>query len=141
MTKILTLTRVLPLLLLALFISCSDDDNKNNGNNGNNDKIVGEWVLVGYTDEEGIYHADEPTECSSFTVTFNNDGKGKDVDKSCVEGEGDETQHFQWKASGANTYTITYADEVIVFTTSFTNDNKVVIKYDDSAYTDTFVRK
>lgn len=140
MTKILTLTRVLCLLLVTLLISCSDDDNKNNGNNGNNkDRIVGEWVLVGYTDEEGVYHEDGPTECSSFTVTFSGDGKGKDVDKSCVEG--DETQNFQWKASGTNTYTITYSDEVIVFNTNFATDNKVVIKYDDSAYTDTFVRK
>ncbi|MNK51009.1 hypothetical protein D3C87_699010 [compost metagenome] len=139
MKKKLTLfTRVLPLVLFVLFISCSDDD-KDTNNNGNTDKIVGEWVLVGYTDEQGVYHTDEPTQCSSFTVTFNGDGKGKDVDKDCDEA--DETENFQWKANGANKYVITYSDEVIVITTNFTNDNKVVIKYDDSAYTDTFMRK
>jgi hypothetical protein len=144
MKKFLPLfAKALTLVLFTTFISCSDDD-KDENNNNSTDKIVGSWVYNGYTDPDGVFVQDDTDPCVSFTMTFNSNGTGTEVDKDCING--DDTWNTTWKAKGNNVYEITGEDEgdtPELITVAFLSDNKINVMYEDEGvtYTETFTKK
>lgn len=138
MKKILPLfTKVLPLVLLTLIVGCSDDDSK--GNN-NNDKIVGRWLLTGYTDAAtGEYFPETPDPCHSFTMTFEGNGNGNELDKNC--NSGDDTYNFTWTANGQNVYTLDYGDnDIEIISVNFEGD-KANVTFAGETDIETFTRQ
>ena len=134
MKKSLSLfAKALTLFVAFSFVSCSDDDKESNNNNNNgNQTIVGSWVYNGYYNQNGTYVADDTNPCWSFTITFNADGTGNDVDRDCEEG--DETMNFDWESKGNNAFTLTYPDmDPQNISVAFTSNNQIDVTLSDGS--------
>lgn len=132
MKKSLSLfAKALTLFVAFSFVGCSDDDKESNNDN-NNQTIVGSWVYTGYYTENGTYVADEPTSCESFTVTFNANGTGNDIDKDCEAG--DDTNNFTWTSEGNNNYKLTYPEfDSSVINIAFLSNNQIDVTFEDGS--------
>ncbi len=87
------------LTMLAVFASCSDDDDVNGGE----EQIVGSWMLVDWS----IPGYGEPTDCNlQSNITFNSDNTADSEFYEEVEGECmADSQSGDWEAHGDGEYT------------------------------------
>ena len=130
MKKSLSLfAKALTLFVAFTFVACGDDDSKSNNNS---QSIVGSWVYTGYYTDNGTYVADEATACESFTVTFNANGTGNDIDKDCEAG--DETNNFTWSAQGNNAFKLTYPEfGSSVISVAYLSNNQMDVTFEDGS--------
>ncbi|ALM50215.1 hypothetical protein AMR72_15760 [Flavobacterium psychrophilum] len=134
------LTRILPLVALALLIGCSDDDNKST------DIIVGTWLYTGDLEVATQQFEAEDTTCYKELTTFNKNNSGTIVAQDC---EGDSgTITFSWKKeSAANIYTVSATNEdnqiesqQLIIT--FEGKTKMFITYsDDNSYLEVYEKQ
>ena len=137
-TKYLSTMRKFKTLLSksVLFIAiisaaaCSGDDSEETNNNNNNndfsdDKIVGEWKLVGYEDlESGVI---TPINDNSTVYDFNADGGGTYY-------VGDSDFDLTWEPLGNSVYNVEYTGGGWTYEVEFQDsDNTMRIEDSDSA--------